>query len=136
MPDGEVGELFARTPTAFDGYWNQPQATERAFFDGYCSAGDLARRDADGFYTLVDRKSNMIISGGEKVYPSEVEQVLGAHPDVGEVAVIGVPDVKWGETVTAVVVPRDGRDADRLRAGRVRAHASSPATSARGRSRS
>ncbi|HET9596244.1 MAG TPA: AMP-binding protein [Anaeromyxobacteraceae bacterium] len=108
VPEGEVGELFARTPTAFDGYWNNPQATERAFFDGYCSAGDLARRDGDGFYTLVDRKSNMIITGGEKVYPSEVEQVLGAHPDVGEVAVIGVPDLKWGETVTAVVVPRDG----------------------------
>ena len=108
VPEGEVGELFARTPTAFDGYWNQPQATERAFFDGYCSAGDLARRDGDGFYTLVDRKSNMIITGGEKVYPSEVERVLGAHPDVGEVAVIGVPDVKWGEAVTAVVVPRDG----------------------------
>ena len=108
MPEGEVGELFARTPTAFDGYWNNPQATERAFFDGYCSAGDLARRDADGFYTLVDRKSNMIITGGEKVYPSEVERVLAAHPDVGEVAVIGVPDVKWGEAVTAVIVPRDG----------------------------
>jgi acyl-CoA synthetase (AMP-forming)/AMP-acid ligase II len=108
VPEGEVGEMFARTPTAFDGYWNNPQATERALFDGYCSAGDLARRDADGFYTLVDRKSNMIITGGEKVYPSEVEQVLGTHPDVGEVAVIGVPDVKWGEAVTAVVVPREG----------------------------
>ncbi len=108
VPDGEVGELFARTPTAFDGYWNQPQATERAFWDGYCSAGDLARRDADGFYTLVDRKSNMIISGGEKVYPSEVELVLAAHPDVSAVAVIGVPDVKWGEAVAAVVVPREG----------------------------
>ena len=106
--DGEVGELFARTPTSFDGYWNQPQATERAFRDGYCSAGDLARRDEDGFYTLVDRKSNMIISGGEKVYPSEVEQVLAAHPEVGEVVVVGVPDAKWGEAVAAVVVPRPG----------------------------
>jgi fatty-acyl-CoA synthase len=108
VPEGEVGELFSLTPTAFDGYWNQPQATERAFLGGYCSAGDLARRDADGFYTLVDRKSNMIITGGEKVYPSEVEQVLRGHPDVGEVAVVGMPDAKWGETVTAVVVPRDG----------------------------
>jgi acyl-CoA synthetase (AMP-forming)/AMP-acid ligase II len=106
--EGDVGELFARTPTAFDGYWNNPQATERAFQGGYCSAGDLARRDADGFYTLVDRKSNLIITGGEKVYPSEVEQVLATHPDVGEVAVIGVPDAKWGEAVTAVIVPRDG----------------------------
>jgi acyl-CoA synthetase (AMP-forming)/AMP-acid ligase II len=108
VPEGEVGEVFSLTPTAFDGYWNQPQASERAFRGGFCSAGDLARRDADGFYTLVDRKSNMIISGGEKVYPSEVEQVLGAHPDVREVAVIGLPDAKWGEAVTAVVVPRDG----------------------------
>jgi acyl-CoA synthetase (AMP-forming)/AMP-acid ligase II len=110
VPEGEVGELFAGTPTAFDGYWNNPQATERAFFDGYCSAGDLARRDADGFYTLVDRKSNMIITGGEKVYPSEVEQVLSRHPDVQDVAVIGVPDAKWGEAVTAVIIPRSGRE--------------------------
>jgi acyl-CoA synthetase (AMP-forming)/AMP-acid ligase II len=110
VPEGEVGELFARTPTAFDGYWNRPDATAAAFRDGYCTAGDMARRDADGFYTLVDRKSNMIISGGEKVYPSEVEQVIAAHPDVRDVAVIGVPDPKWGEAVTAVVVPRPGRE--------------------------
>jgi len=108
VPEGEVGEIFSRTPTAFDGYWGLPEATARAFRDGACSAGDMARRDADGFYTLVDRKSNLIISGGEKVYPSEVEQVLSAHPDVGEVAVIGVPDAKWGEAVTAVVVARPG----------------------------
>ena len=110
VPEGEVGELFARTPTAFDGYWNQPEASARAFREGYCTAGDMARRDGDGFYTLVDRKSNMIISGGEKVYPSEVEQVLAGHPDVGEVAIIGVPDPKWGEAVLAVVVPRPGRE--------------------------
>jgi len=108
VPEGEVGEIFSRTPTAFDGYWGLPEATARAFRDGACSAGDMARRDADGFYTLVDRKSNLIISGGEKVYPSEVEQVLSAHPDVHEVAVIGVPDAKWGEAVTAVVVARPG----------------------------
>jgi fatty-acyl-CoA synthase len=110
VADGEVGELFARTPTAFDSYWNRPDATERAFRDGFCTAGDMARRDADGFYTLVDRKSNMIISGGEKVYPSEVEQVLARHPDVQDVAVIGVPDAKWGEAVTAVVIPKAGRE--------------------------
>jgi acyl-CoA synthetase (AMP-forming)/AMP-acid ligase II len=109
VAEGEVGEIFARTPTAFDGYWNQPEATARAFREGYCTAGDMARRDADGFYTLVDRKSNMIITGGEKVFPSEVEQVLASHPDVGEVAVIGVPDPKWGESVLAVVVPKAGR---------------------------
>jgi acyl-CoA synthetase (AMP-forming)/AMP-acid ligase II len=110
VPEGEVGELFARTPTAFDGYWNEPEATARAFREGYCTAGDMARRDGDGFYTLVDRKSNMIITGGEKVYPSEVEQALGGHPDVRDVAVIGVPDPKWGEAVMAVVVPRPGRE--------------------------
>jgi acyl-CoA synthetase (AMP-forming)/AMP-acid ligase II len=110
VPDGEVGELFARTPTSFDRYWNRPDATERAFRDGYCTAGDMARRDADGFYNLVDRKSNMIITGGEKVYPSEVEQALAGHPDVAEVAVIGIPDEKWGEAVAAVVVPRPGRE--------------------------
>ncbi len=110
VADGEVGELFARTPTAFDGYWNRPEATAAAFRDRYCTAGDMARRDADGFYTLVDRKSNLIISGGEKVYPSEVEQVLGSHPEVWEVAVIGVPDPKWGEAVTAVIVPKPGSE--------------------------
>jgi acyl-CoA synthetase (AMP-forming)/AMP-acid ligase II len=120
VPAGEVGELFARTPTAFDGYWNRPDATARAFRDGYCTAGDMARRDADGFYTLVDRKSNLIISGGEKVYPSEVERVLGSHPDVAEVAVVGVPDPKWGEAVTAVVVPLPGREPS---AGAVLEHA-------------
>jgi acyl-CoA synthetase (AMP-forming)/AMP-acid ligase II len=108
VPEGEVGELFARTPTAFDGYWNQPEASARAFRDGYCTAGDMARRDGDGFYTLVDRKSNLIITGGEKVYPSEVERVLGAHPEVRDVAVIGLPDPKWGEAVTAVVVAAPG----------------------------
>ncbi len=110
VPEGEVGELWARTPTAFDGYWNLPEATTRALRGGWCSAGDLARRDDDGFYTLVDRKSNMIITGGEKVYPSEVEQVLAGHPGVRDVAVIGLPDAKWGEAVTAVVVARPGAD--------------------------
>ncbi len=110
VPEGEVGELFSRTPTAFDGYWNRPEATAGAFREGYCTAGDMARRDGDGFYTLVDRKSNMIITGGEKVYPSEVEQVVAAHPEVRDVAVVGVPDPKWGEKVVAVVVPRPGRD--------------------------
>lgn len=101
---GEVGELFSRTPYAFDGYWNNPDKTAEAFCGAWCSVGDLARRDDDGYYYLVDRKANMIISGGENVYPSEVENVLGAHPAVKDVAVIGVPDEKWGESVHAVVV--------------------------------
>lgn len=104
VPDGEVGELYSRTAYVFDGYWKNPAKTAEAFRGEWCSVGDMARRNADGYIELVDRKSNMIISGGENVYPSEVEAVLGAHPLVKDVAVIGVPDDKWGETVQAVVV--------------------------------
>jgi fatty-acyl-CoA synthase len=108
VSDGESGELYSRNPYTFDGYWRLPDKTAEAFRDGYCSVGDLARRDPDGFYYLVDRKSNMIISGGENVYPSEVENLIGSHPHVKEVAVIGVPDPKWGERVHAVVVAHAG----------------------------
>ena len=108
VPDGEVGELYSRTPYTFDGYWHDPERTAQAFRHAWCSVGDLARRDDDGFYHLVDRKSNMIISGGENVYPSEVEGVLGAHPAVQDVAVIGIPHQIWGEAVHAIVVPRSG----------------------------
>jgi fatty-acyl-CoA synthase len=108
VPDGEVGELFSRTAYVFDGYWKNPEKTQQAFRGAWCSVGDMARRDANGFIHLVDRKSNMIISGGENIYPSEVEAVLAAHPAVQDVAVIGVPDAKWGETVMAVVVLRAG----------------------------
>ena len=112
VTDGEVGELFSRTAYVFDGYWKNPQKTAEAFDGEWCSVGDMARRDADGYIWLVDRKSNMIISGGENVYPSEVEGVLGAHAKVRDVAVIGVPHDKWGETVQAVVVLHDGQQAD------------------------
>ncbi|MCC6195365.1 MAG: AMP-binding protein [Burkholderiales bacterium] len=111
VADGEVGELYSCTPYAFDGYWKDPAKTAEAFRGAWCSVGDLARRDADGFYHLVDRKSNMIISGGENVYPSEVESMLAGHPAVQDVAVIGAPDAKWGETVHAVVVRRNGESA-------------------------
>jgi fatty-acyl-CoA synthase len=104
VPDGEVGELFSRTPYVFDGYWKSPEKTAEAMRGDWCSVGDMARRDADGYIHLVDRKSNMIISGGENIYPSEVEGVLGAHPKIKDVAVIGVPHDKWGEAVQAVVV--------------------------------
>jgi len=104
VPDGEVGELHSRTPYVFDGYWKNPEKTAEAFRGEWCSVGDMARRDADGYIHLVDRKSNMIISGGENIYPSEVEAVIGAHPMVKDVAVIGVPHEKWGEAVEAVVV--------------------------------
>jgi acyl-CoA synthetase (AMP-forming)/AMP-acid ligase II len=112
VPDGDVGELYSRTPYVFDGYWQNPQKTAEAFRGAWCTVGDLARRDADGYIHLVDRKNNMIISGGENVYPSEIEALLGAHPKVKDVAVIGVPDDKWGEAVHAVVVLHDGVQAD------------------------
>ena len=111
VPEGEVGELYSRTPWCFQGYWNLPVKSAEAFRGAYLSVGDMARRDVDGFYTLVDRKNNMIISGGENVYPSEVENVLAGHPNVRDVAVIGRPDQKWGEAVHAVIVLRDGAGA-------------------------
>jgi fatty-acyl-CoA synthase len=107
VKDGDVGELFSRTPYVFDGYWKNPEKTSEAFHGNWCSVGDMAIRDKDGYIHLVDRKSNMIISGGENVYPSEVEGVLGSHPKVKDVAVIGVPHEKWGEAVHAVVVLHD-----------------------------
>ncbi len=108
VPDGQPGELFSSNPYTFDGYWKLPQQTADAFRGNYCSVGDMARRDADGYIWLVDRKKNMIISGGENVYPSEVEAVVGACPKVKDVAVIGLPDAKWGERVHAVVILHDG----------------------------
>jgi len=110
VPDGEVGELYSRTPYVFDGYWKNPEKTAEAFRGDWCSVGDMARRGDDGYIHLVDRKSNMIISGGENVYPSEVEAVLGGHPQIKDVAVIGVPHEKWGEAVQAVVVRQAGAE--------------------------
>ncbi|HVF64313.1 MAG TPA: AMP-binding protein [Casimicrobiaceae bacterium] len=110
--EGEAGELFSNTPYAFDGYWKNPEKTAEAFRGAWCSVGDIARRDSEGYYYLVDRKSNMIISGGENVYPSEVEQLLGQHPAVKDVAVVGLPHEKWGEAVHAALVLHDGADLD------------------------
>jgi acyl-CoA synthetase (AMP-forming)/AMP-acid ligase II len=102
-----VGELFSRTPYVFDGYWKDPAKTAECFRGRWCSVGDMAYRDADGYIHLVDRKTNMIISGGENVYPSEVEAVIAAHPQVKDVAVIGVPHDTWGEAVHAVIILHD-----------------------------
>jgi acyl-CoA synthetase (AMP-forming)/AMP-acid ligase II len=88
----------------FDKYFKLPEKTKAAFKNGWFSAGDMAVKDADGFFRIVDRKDNMIITGGEHVYPSEVEEVIGSHPDVFDVAVISVPDEKWGEKVAAIVI--------------------------------
>lgn len=107
---GEVGELYSRGPMLFDEYYKLPQKTADSFHGQWFSAGDMARRDADGFYEIVDRKDNMIITGGEHVYPSEVEEVVGSHECVFDCACIGLPDDKWGEKVVAVVIPRKGED--------------------------
>jgi len=107
-PDGEVGELFYRTPMLFKEYLNEPEKTKEAFDGEYSSAGDMVKRDEDGYYTLVDRKANMIITGGENVYPSEVESAVGAHEAIRDIAVIGIPDEKWGEAIKAVVVLNEG----------------------------
>ena len=108
VSDGEVGELFYRTPMLFKEYLKEPEKTKAAFEGGWSSAGDMARRDEDGYYALVDRKANMIITGGENVYPSEVECSIGCHAAIKDIAVIGVPDEKWGEAIKAVVVLHEG----------------------------
>jgi len=104
----ETGELLVRGPNVFRGYWRDPAATARALPDGWLATGDVAVRDQDGFYWIRGRLSDMYISGGENVYPAEVEQVLAGHPAIAEAAVIGVPDQRWGETGMAFVVLRDG----------------------------
>jgi acyl-CoA synthetase (AMP-forming)/AMP-acid ligase II len=102
--EGEIGELYSRGPQMFDEYYKLPEKTRDSFKGEYFSAGDMAKRDNEGFYYLVDRKANMIITGGEHVYPSEVEKVIVSNPNVIECAVIGLQDYKWGEKVTAVCV--------------------------------
>ena len=111
VPDGEPGELYSCNPWTFSAYWNQPEKTAEAFRGDYCTVGDMAVRDGEGFIKLIDRKKNMIISGGENIYPSEVEAVLGACPKVKDVAIIGLPDEKWGERVHGVVVLHSGVEA-------------------------
>lgn len=107
-PVGQVGELYSKGPMLFDGYYKLPEKTAASFRGEWFSAGDMARKDADGYYEIVDRKDNMIITGGEHVYPSEVEEVVGSHECVFDCACIGLPDEKWGEKVVAVVVPKPG----------------------------
>jgi fatty-acyl-CoA synthase len=99
---GEVGEIVYRGPTLMSGYWNNPEATAEAFAGGWFHSGDLVRMDDDGYVWVVDRKKDMIISGGENIYCAEVENVLAAHPSIVEVAVIARADEKWGEVPIAV----------------------------------
>lgn len=104
VPAGEPGELFVRGPYAFAGYWNAPEVTAEAIIDDWVTVGDMATRDADGFITIVDRKKDMVVTGGLNVYPREVELVLAQVPGVLDVAVVGVPDPEWGERLHACIV--------------------------------
>ncbi|MCX7180416.1 MAG: AMP-binding protein [Proteobacteria bacterium] len=108
VPQGEVGELYSRSPFLFSGYWGKPEASKEAFKGEWMTVGDMARKDEEGFIYLVDRKKDLIISGGVNIYPREIEEVLHAHPAVAEAAVIGVPDDYWGEAVKAYVACRKG----------------------------
>jgi fatty-acyl-CoA synthase len=108
VPKGEPGELCVRGPLVMKGYWNRPEETAQALAGGWLHTGDVARQDEHGFLTIVDRKKDMIVSGGFNVFPREVEDVIGTHPAVATVGVVGVPDERWGEAVKAVVVLRSG----------------------------
>ena len=111
VPKGEVGEFWVRGLTVCDGYYKKPEATAEALRNGWLGLGDMGRQDEEGYYYIVDRKQDMIISGGINVYPAEIEEVLHTHPKVLDVAVIGVPDKKWGEAVKAVLVLKPGETA-------------------------
>ena len=111
LPNGEIGEILVRGPQLMKGYWNMPEATAEALRGGWMHTGDAGIIDDEGYVYIPDRVKDMIVSGGENVYPNVVESMLFQHPSVADVAVIGVPDEQWGETVKAVVVLRDGASA-------------------------
>ena len=115
VPDGTPGELMIRVPSITKGYWRQPEATAAVLQNGWYRSGDIARRDEEGLYYIVDRAKDMILSGGENIYSAEVENALSMHPDVASVAVIGVPDPKWGEAVKACVILKEGCAPDEAR---------------------
>jgi long-chain acyl-CoA synthetase len=108
VPSGEVGEIAIRGHNVMKGYWNHPEATAEAIRDGWFHTGDMARKDEDGFYFIVDRKKDLIIRGGFNVYPREIEEVLYEHPAVLEAAVIGLPHPTHGEEVAAAVALKPG----------------------------
>ncbi len=111
VPVGQVGELYSRGPMMFDEYYKLPDKTESCFRGDLFTARDMVKCDPEGYYYIVDRKDNMIITGGEHVYPSQVEEVISRHPKIFDVAVIGVPDEKWGEAVKAVVILKEDQEA-------------------------
>ncbi len=106
---GEIGEIVVKSESVMKGYWKLPEKTAEALKDGWLHFGDLGRIDEEGYLYLVDRKSDMIISGGENIYPSEIEEIISSHPSVQMAAVIGVPDEEWGESVKAIVVRKEGK---------------------------
>jgi long-chain acyl-CoA synthetase len=108
---GEVGELAVRGPQVMQGYWQRPEETAQVLRDGWLFTGDLARQDADGFFSIVDRKKDLIISGGMNVYPRDIEDVLFQDPKIAEAVAVGIPDERWGEAVKVYIVLRDGQTA-------------------------
>ncbi|MBN6186703.1 long-chain-fatty-acid--CoA ligase [Aneurinibacillus sp. BA2021] len=108
VAQGEIGELYFKAPYLLDEYYKNPEATSMSFYQGYFTVGDMAMQDEEGLYYIVDRKKDMLISGGVNIYPREIEEVLYTHPRILDAAVIGVPDPVWGESVKAIVVPRQG----------------------------
>ncbi|MCW2794882.1 fatty-acid--CoA ligase FadD8 [Nocardioides sp.] len=114
VPVGEPGEICVAGPLLAGGYWNLPEATAETFRDGWMHTGDIAREDEDGFWFIVDRTKDMIVTGGFNVFPREVEDVVAEHPAVAQVGVIGTPDEKWGEAVTAIVVLREDAPRDEV----------------------
>jgi long-chain acyl-CoA synthetase len=108
VPRGTIGEILVRGPIVMQGYWNKPEETAKALRGGWLHTGDAAIMDDEGLIYIVDRLKDMIISGGENVYSTEVENAISVMPEVAEVSVIGIPDPKWGEAVHAIVVPRNG----------------------------
>jgi len=112
VPDGEAGEILLRGPNMFREYWGNSKATERSFRDGWFHTGDIGYRSEEGYYYVVDRKIRMIISGGENIYPAQLEGVLLDHPDIDEAAVVAYPDERWGEVAVAAVVTHSDKTLD------------------------
>ena len=131
----EVGEIWVRTPQNMKGYWNLPEETAKTILeDGWLRTGDAGYLDADGYLYIHDRVKDMIVSGGENIYPAEIENVLMAHPSVADAAVIGVPSERWGETPKALIVRAAGADPSERRAHRLLPRATRRGSSARRRS--
>jgi acyl-CoA synthetase (AMP-forming)/AMP-acid ligase II len=110
VPQGEVGIMYIKSPFLLDEYYENPEATQAGYHDGYFTVGDMARIDEDGYYYIVDRAVDMVISGGVNIYPAEIEEVLYNHPSVYDAGIIGVPDPDWGERLVAYVVAKPGAD--------------------------